>query len=445
MAWWGRLRFSVSRLFQDNHSRRLLLFGCEGALLQFVWSIAAAGGFGTNLYATNLGATDAQIGMTQLVPYLAAVALLLPVGLIGDRMKDARIVPAAIMAFLGAMYMLYGTVPAMGEHRMTFFFVFLALTAGFLSTYNSIWQSFFGDVTPLEQRNRVYAFRNRFVYVVAMAAPVLCGALLTALPDSESKLAVLRAFFYLCGALCLLNAFVISRMRGGRRSPEATSAARFSPREIGGVLRGLVRDRKFMAYFGGVMLFYMGWHMDWSMWYIGQTQYIGLNEAELSLYTALTSISQLLLMGAIVKLIDRRGTGVAFLCPILSLVFCPVVMLVGLHVPEGARAVAFLAMGTLVCSPQSGTNLCLVQMLLSAVPQRNRSLIISLHMMVVTLSNALMPYLGVRLYEVMGADRHALVLFNVTVLCIRLCAFALFSLRALRARRAAESERRKAV
>ena len=51
MAWWGRLRFSVSRLFQDNHSRRLLLFGCEGALLQFVWSIAAAGGFGTNLYA----------------------------------------------------------------------------------------------------------------------------------------------------------------------------------------------------------------------------------------------------------------------------------------------------------------------------------------------------------------------------------------------------------
>ena len=126
-------------------------------------------------------------------------------------------------------------------------------------------------------------------------------------------------------------------------------------------------------------------------------------------------------------------------------VFCPVVMLIGLHVPEGARAVVFLAMGTLVCSPQSGTNLCLVQMLLSAVPQRNRSLIISLHMMVVTLSNALMPYLGVRLYEAMGADRRALVLFNVTVLCIRLCAFALFSLRALRARRAAESERRKAV
>ena len=300
-------------------------------------------------------------------------------------------------------------------------------------------------MTPLEQRNRVYAFRNRFVYIVAMAAPVLCGALLTALPDSESKLAVLRAFFYLCGALCLLNAFVISRMRGGQRSPEATSAARFSPREIGGVLRGLVRDRKFMAYFGGVMLFYMGWHMDWSMWYIGQTQYIGLNEAELSLYTALTSISQLLLMGAIVKLIDRRGTGVAFLCPILSLVFCPVVMLVGLHVPEGARAVVFLALGTLVCAPQSGTNLCLVQMLLAAVPQRNRSLIISLHMMVVTLSNALMPYLGVRLYEAMGADRRALALFNMTVLCIRLCAFALFSLRALRARRAAESERRKAV
>ncbi len=409
-----------------------------------VWSIAAAGGFGTNLYATNLGATDAQIGMTQLVPYLAAVALLLPVGLIGDRMKDARIVPAAIMAFLGAMYMLYGTVPAMGEHRMTFFFVFLALTAGFLSTYNSIWQSFFGDVTPLEQRNRVYAFRNRFVYVVAMAAPVLCGALLTALPDSESKLAVLRAFFYLCGALCLLNAFVISRMRGGQRSPEATSAARFSPREIGGVLRGLVRDRKFMAYFGGVMLFYMGWHMDWSMWYIGQTQYIGLNEAELSPVYGADEYFAAAADGRDCQADRPQGHGRGVFVPDSVAGVLPSGDVGRAHVPEGARAVVFLALGTLVCA-QSGTNLCLVQMLLAAVPQRNRSLIISLHMMVVTLSNALMPYLGVRLYEAMGADRHALVLFNVTVLCIRLCAFALFSLRALRARRAAESERRKAV
>ena len=431
-----RLRYAFSHLFHDNHSRMLMLFGCEGALLQFVWSIAAAGGFGTNLYATNLGATDVQIGMTQLVPYLTAVALLLPVGLIGDRMKDAHTVPAGIMLFLGAAYMFYGTVPAMGERRMVFFFIFLALTAGMLSAYNSIWQSFFGDVTPIEQRNRVYAFRNRFVYIVAMSAPVLCGALLTGLSDRESKLAVLRAFFYLCGALCLLNAFVISRMRGGQRSPEAMGAARFSLREVGQTLRALAHDRRFLKYFGGVMLFYMGWHLDWSMWYIGQTQYIGLNEAELSLYTALTSVSQLLLMGAIVKLIERRGTGAAFLCPILSLVFCPVIMLVGLRVPETARAAAFLAMGTLICAPQSGTNLCLVQMLLDAVPQKNRSLIISLHMMAVTLSNALMPYLGVWLYEALGADLRALALFNVVVLCLRLAAFALFAVRALRESRA---------
>ena len=42
------------------------------------------------------------------------------------------------------------------------------------------------------------------------------------------------------------------------------------------------------------------------------------------------------------------------------------------------------------------------------MPQKNRSLIISLHMMAVTLSNALMPYLGVWLYEALGADLRAL-------------------------------------
>ena len=75
-------------------------------------------------------------------------------------------------------------------------------------------------------------------------------------------------------------------------------------------------------------------------------------------------------------------------------------------------------------------------MLLDAVPQKNRSLIISLHMMAVTLSNALMPYLGVWLYEALGADLRALALFNVVVLCLRLAAFALFAVRALRESRA---------
>lgn len=432
-----RLKLSVSRLFHTEHSRMMLLFGVEGFLFQFVSSIGAANGLGTNLYATNLGATDSQIGMIQLVANLTAVALLLPVGLLSDRMKNARIVPCALMLFLGVMYCFFGTVPEMGAHRMTFFFIFLALTAGVLSAYGSIWQAFFGDMTPLEHRNRVYAFRSRFAYLVAMLAPVLCGTAMTAAPDTDSKLIVLRIFFYLCGALNLCNAFVIFRMRGGHRTPEMLARVpRFSPAALGHVLSDLVHNRRFMVYFGCVMFFYMGWHLDWSMWYIGQVQYVGMSEADLSIYTALVNLSQLLAIGFFVRMNEKKGVQFTFIFPILSLVLCPVLMLTSLAAPEGARVGVFLVLATFICLPQCACNLCLVQMLLDAIPEGNRSLIVSLHCIFVTLSNALMPFLGVQLYNLLGADLTALVAFNLVVLLTRGTALGIYVFRAWKFRRA---------
>ena len=43
----------------------MLLFAVEGVFLQYITSI---NGFGLNLYATNMGATDSQIGIIQMVP-----------------------------------------------------------------------------------------------------------------------------------------------------------------------------------------------------------------------------------------------------------------------------------------------------------------------------------------------------------------------------------------
>ena len=212
-----RLRNDISGFLAGNRNRTLLLFGIEGLLFQFVYSLAAGNGIGTNLYATNLGATDTQVSMVQLLSNLLAVALLLPAGILSDRTKNSKTMPVIILLFVGVMYFFYGTVPVMGEQRMVFFFLFVSLTAGLMAIYNAIWQAFFGDVPPLADRNRVYAFRNRFVFAISTVAPILLGTILTAMPDSERKLSVLRIFFYLCGALNLLNAFVLSRIPGGRR------------------------------------------------------------------------------------------------------------------------------------------------------------------------------------------------------------------------------------
>lgn len=433
MEGFRRVRARVSGFFQDRQSRMSLLFGVEGLLLQFQMSLAATNGFGTNIYATNLGATDSEIGMIQLVANLFAVALLLPVGMISDRTKNAKTMPVTIMAIVGVMFFFYGSVPLLSAGRMAYFFVFLCGTAGLLSIYNSIWQAFFGDVTPIEQRNRVYAFRNRFIFIIATAAPLLCGALLGMCGDTAGKLRVMQWLYYLCGGLALLNAWVIARMPGGRRSPEALARLpKVSPSAIAQVLGGLFRDRRFLSYFGSIMFFYVGWHLDWSVWYIGQVQYVGMSEVDLSVYSALVSIAQLAGMGAFVRMVERRGVQKTFLLPLVSIALCPVVMYCSLIAPNGAGPAAMIAMATVIFLPQCATNLCLVQMLLDAIPQENRSLIVSLNMVFVTLSNALIPFLGVQIYRLLGGDRRAFVLFEALMLLLRGSVLLVFALRARR-------------
>ena len=407
--------------FSGTRGRLLMLFGIEGMLFQFVMSMSGVTGFGTNLYATNLGATDSQIGMIQLVANLFAVSLLIPMGIVADRAKNAKSVPTILMLFMGLAYFFYGTVPVMGEMRMVFFFIGLALTAGVLMIYNGIWQAFFGDVTPLADRNRVFAFRNRFVFFIATVAPMLCGTIMTAQGDTEGKLMVLRVFFYICGLLCLINAFVLSRVKGGVRTAEMlASLPKVGIKEIGGVLVSLTRDKRFVRYFICIMFLYFSWHIDWSMWYIGQTQYVGLTESQLSIFTALMSVLQLVCLGVFVKFNEKKGVNFTILFTILSLVLCPTTMLVSSMFPAAARPLVFMIMGAIVCIPQGAANLCLVQMLLDVAPVKNRSLVVS------------MPFLGVQLYNALGANFNAFIAFNVIVLILRLISQGIFIVRYLR-------------
>ena len=420
----------LRELFAGTRGKLLALFSIEGILLQFTVSMGGSGGFGTNLYATNLGATDSQIGMILLVTNCTAVLLMLPVGIISDRMKNAKTVPIALMLLMGINFILYGTVPTMGQSRIVFFFIFLAMTAGFVAEYNVIWQAFFGDITPEADRNSVYTFRNRFLFLISTAVPLVCGAMLTAQPDVKHKLLVLRIFYYVCSAVCFLNAFIISRIPGGQRSPELiASQPKLSLAVLKEILSTLVHDKRFVRYFFCIMFFYITWHFDWSMWYIGQVTYVGLTEVQLSIFTACQAVLQLFFIGYFGKMVERKGLQFTFLFPIISLVLCPVLMLTCCSLPQSFRPVYFIIVGGPVMIGQACTALCTVQMLLKVVPEKNRSLIVSLNMIFVTLSNGVMPFLGVQLYNAMGANFTAFLLFNVIGLIGRSTSLIIFFIR----------------
>lgn len=413
----------------------LLLFALEGALLQFTNSI---NGFANNLFATNLGATDSQIGLIQTVPNLVAMSLMLPIGILSDRARSSRTVPLAMLIVMAAGYILMGLVPAFGSSQIAMFFVALMFTVGGLVSYNTQWQSFFGDVVDPGIRNQSLTQRNRYMFIVGIAAPILCGVLMGRSADAAGKILVLQWFYFLCAAVTGLQILVIAHIQAPLRSPSQRNS--FSLRDVGQTIVLLARSHAFRWFFIPVLFFYMTWQMDWSMWYIGQVQYLHMTETELSIASGVFNVGQLAAIGVLSGLVKKRGNDYVLPFAGLGLMMCPVLMVISTLLPQAIRATSFTVMLTVFNAPQCAINLCVVQMLLRVVPEKNRGLSVSLFTLATTLTNSFMPYLGVQLYTLLGADYRALLLFNATVLALRLVALLLLAGRYRLLRRRGELE-----
>ena len=382
----------------------MLLFAVEGVFLQYITSI---NGFGLNLYATNMGA-------------------LLPLGILADRLKSTKTIPMLTLLVMCAGYAFLGSVPALGERCMELFFVSLAFTAGALAIYNAQWQAMFGAAVSLRQRNDVYAFRNQFMFVIGILAPVICGILMGRCHTADGKLLVLRSFFYLCAVCVLLQAAAIKKIpvkqqEEGKAPAEAGNASsRFSVSDLLEAITSVGKNKALRWFFVPVVFFYITWQLDWSMWYLGQVKYCKMSEMTLSICNGVFNIGQLAAVGMIAKVVRKKSPDFALIFAGIGLCFCPVIMILAPHLPLAYRGVAFIVLMTVLNAPQCAVALCTIQILLNAAPEKNRSLLISLFTMITTLTNSVLPLLGVRLYTALGADLTALYRFNLIDLGVRI-------------------------
>lgn len=404
-------RAGFGRVSPRKNADSFLLFAVEGALLQLFCSV---NGFANNLFATSLGATDLQIGLIQTVPNLAAVLLLLPVGILSDRLRSSRTIPLLSLLCVAAGYVLMSMVSGLGNARIPAFFCALVFTVGGPVLYNAQWQNFFGDVVQERARNGVLTLRNRAMFLLGIATPLVCGVVMNRPVDT---LNIYRTFFLLCALAALLQAAVVSGIPTPQRQ---ASAGKFSARELGRAVAEMAGSRQFRLFFVPVVLFYMSWQMDWSMWYIGQVQYLKLTESQMTIFTGVFNIGQLAAIGFLSKSVQKRGTDRTLPFAGLGLCFCPIIMMLCTRLPMGQRMLPFTILVTVLNAPQCAINLCIVQILLRVAPKACRSLAVSLFTLTTTLTNCLMPYLGVQLYTLLGGDYRALVLFNIFNLLCRL-------------------------
>lgn len=406
----------------DPRYRVMRLFTYEGILITLINNLV---GSHNNLYATRLGAGDYELGLATMLPQLVGMLVLIPGGILTDNLKSKRDMVTSALFAVACVYVLIGFVPALGSYRLGAYLALMAISSAPMTLYNVSWQAYFSDVVHPNGRNSVLAVRSSLSFLIGVTITLTGGALLSSASTNDGKIRLHQMFLWVAALLLLIQIVVLRRIP----SKPVEQRNKFKLNELKSALVDIIHNRRFLGFIGVAIFFYMTWHIDWTLYFIGQTQYLGMNEAWLSYVNIGGAITQFLTMGVWSKINSKHGVRFAIIFGSLGLALCPIGMIIATSLQTPNANLIFLIINTLFHITLATITLNILQCLLQVIPEKNKTLNISIYTTLVMLSNGLMPFVGVSLYRMLGADLKALQTVFVIIFILRLVATGLWALR----------------
>jgi len=407
-------------------------YAADGLFAALAVSVASNN---NNLFALRLGAGDYQLSLVQFLPQIFTMLILIPGGLLAGSLRNKRRMIICALITGAAGYLLCAFSPFFrfalpsGEsnpaYSVYFFLAFLSLAAGSVAMYNISWQSFFPEVVDLQDRNRVLTMRSHMDVFISIPLPLLVGTILLRTAAVGEKIHV-HQFFYLSVALFLVAAALNYRRIKAARPAEPKRVSFF---EIQKAAKRLSHNRPYLLFIAAALFFYMMWHFDWTLYFIGQVTYLKMNEFQLGLTTLGATTAQFLTMRFWSRINEKHGVALPVTFGILGLSLCPVAMIVSTSLPVSVGPYVFLPLHAIVSLPLATTTLNMFQCLLQVADEEYRSFSISVYTCLICLSNAVMPVAGIALYRALGGDRDALRLAFAVIFVLRIVAAGLWLLR----------------
>jgi len=398
-------------------------YAIDGILALGAMNLAANN---NNLFAQRLGAGDFHLAMLQFLPQLLNLFLLIPAGLFVDslvnkrRMLSAALVGAAVFFLAGAAA---GFIIGFDIVQPLFFFLaFLALANASLMLYNISWQGYFPEVVVEGRRNSVLTLRARMGILVSLVIPLISGGVLAAIPSESGKIIAHQVFYCIVAVMLIFNAAHLRKIIAVDPAPPK----KIRLEELKKAGSRLLGNRQFKIFVGVALFFHMTWHIDWTLYFIGQANYLRMNEFQLGLTAVGSTAAQLLTLRFWSKRNQRLGPEKPMTFGILGLALNPVAIIVATSLPLAAGPVVFLIMHTIAMLTFATVGLNIFQCLMPVLDTEYRGFSISVYTCLITLSNAIMPVVGVALYRTLGGDLNGLRWAFAIVLVLRLMAGGLW-------------------
>lgn len=403
-------------------NRILLLFTIEGILITLVINLV---GNNNNLFATRLGASDYELSLVTTLPQLIGMLVLIPGGILTDRMVNKRSMVNASLFLLAAFYIMIGFVPFLSSYRLIIFIILITLSNGPMTTYNMSWQAYFSDIVKTEARNNILTYRTSLTFLISILIPLASGVILSCAGTVGEKLRIHQAYFWIGAVSLLIQIWVLRQIKSSLEH----APSRIGIRNLKAAIIELVHNKKFLGFVGVALIFYMAWQLDWTLYFIGQVKYLKMNEAWLSYANIGNAVAQFLTIAFWSRINVKYGVRFGIIFGSLALAIFPIGMITATSLPLVQGKIIFLILHTFSSLAMAVITLNILQCLLQVLPEKNKTLNISIYTVLITLSNAVMPFIGVMIYTHLGADREALQATFGIVFIVRIIATGLWILR----------------
>jgi len=414
--YWSRLKdFSVENPVTFRYA-------VDGLLISSATTIASNT---HNLFAVRLGANDFQLSLVFFLPQMFNLLVLIPGGLYTDSLhnKKRMILAALLAAALG--YLFSSLSPFTGGYSIFFYLAFLSFASGAIALHNLAWQSFFPDVIDREVRNKVLTVRTYVFIFFSMLSPLIVGAVLASIKNTNWKIIAHQVFFIGSTLLFLVAANNFRKFQAVRKN----DPKRITLPEIKRAAKSLSHNKTFLLFAAVALFFHMTWHFDWTLYFIGQIKYLKMNELQLGLVIVGATVMQLITLKFWSLKNEKYGVVLPFTFGIIGLSLCPVSMIIAVSLPGAIGPYAFLAFHTVSHIPYAAVTLNLFQCLLQVVDEEYRSFSMAVFACLTCLSNAIMPVAGVALYHALGDNLNGFRCTFAIIFVLRIIAAGLWLLR----------------
>ena len=398
------------------------LYATEGLLIAFIISLINNN---NNLFAIRMGASDVQLGFVSMLPQLVNMLVLIPGAILTDSLNSKRKMVVFSISMTGIIYFAIGFVPLLQSIRLYAFITLLSLAGGAMTLYNLSWQSFFTEVIPIQKRNNTLTIRTYASVLMGVMTPLISGNILSRLSAGEQKIIAHQGFFIIGALLIAIQVMILKRMKP--INPSQSQGYGFS--ELKKACISLLHNKAFIFYACAAWFFYISWQIDWTMYFIGQTQYLKLNEAQLGLTVVFGTLAQFLTLRFWSRVNDRKSVDFTLTFGIFGLAIPPIVMITATSLPGPINIPFFIVLNTLANLTSVTIQLNPFQCLLKVLDDKYKTISISVFTVLTCLSNAVMPFTGVMIYRFFGGDLNALHKMFMIVFILRVCAGGLWLLR----------------